>query len=54
MIERSGDVVCDLHHTLGGDDEHGFSCLASNPVVMVCHWFGLKTTMTVSCFGPQN
>jgi hypothetical protein len=46
--------VCDPHHTRGGDEKHGFSGLASKSVVTVCQWFDLKTTMTVSLFGPQN
>jgi hypothetical protein len=53
-IGRSGDTVCDLHHTHGGDKRHRFLGLASKPVAMVCQWFGLKTTTTVSWFGPQN
>jgi hypothetical protein len=28
----------------------GFPGLASKPVVTVCQWFGLKTTVTVSQF----
>jgi hypothetical protein len=50
----SGDDVSDLHHTCGGDEKRGFSGLASKPVVTVCQWLGLKTTATVSWFGPQN
>jgi hypothetical protein len=46
--------VCDPHHKRGGDEKRGFPGLASKPVVMVCQWFGLKTTMMVSWFGPQN
>jgi hypothetical protein len=53
-IGRSGDAVCDPHCTRGGDEKHMFSGLASKPVVTVSHWFGLKTTVTVSWFGPQN
>jgi hypothetical protein len=53
-IRRSGDVVCDPHHTCGGDEKHGFSGLVSKPVAMVCQWFALKTTVVVSWFGPQN
>jgi hypothetical protein len=30
MIERSGDDVCDLHHTCEGDEKRGF------------FWFSLK------------
>jgi hypothetical protein len=50
----SGDPMCDMHCTCGGDEKRGFSSLASKPVVMVCEWFGLKTTMTVPWFWPQN
>jgi hypothetical protein len=46
--------VSDPHHIRGGDEEHGFFGLASKPVVMVCPWFGLKTTTMVSWFGHQN
>jgi hypothetical protein len=54
MIGRSGDVIYDLHRTCGRDEERRFSGLASKPVAMVCQWFGLKTTMIVSWFRPQN
>jgi hypothetical protein len=54
MIRRSGDAVCGLHHTRGGDEKHGFFCLASKLMVTVCQWFGLKIIMTDSWFGPQN
>jgi hypothetical protein len=53
-IKRSGDAVCDLHRTHGGDEKRGLSSLASKPTAMVCQWFGLKTNATVTCFGPQN
>jgi hypothetical protein len=46
--------MCDPYHTRGGDENHGFSDLASKPVPTVCQWFGLKTTATVFWFGPQN
>jgi hypothetical protein len=46
--------MCDLHHTRGGDEKHGFPGLASKLVAMVCQCFGLKTTVTISWFGPQN
>jgi hypothetical protein len=46
--------VYDLHRTRGGDEECVFFGLASKPVVMVCQWFCLKTTVMVSWFGPQN
>jgi hypothetical protein len=36
MIGRSGDVVCDPHHTRGGYEKRGFSGLASKPVAMIC------------------
>jgi hypothetical protein len=54
MIWRSGDVVCNPHRTREGDEKCGLSGLASKPVAIVCRWFGLKTTTTVSWFGPQN
>jgi hypothetical protein len=54
MIGRSGDAVCDLQYTRRGDEKHGFSGLASKPVVTVFQWFGFKTTATVSWFGPQD
>jgi hypothetical protein len=54
MIRRSGDTVCDSHHTHGGDEKHGFSGLASKLVVIVCQWFCLKTTVMVFWFGCQN
>jgi hypothetical protein len=41
-IGRSGDTVCDLHHTCGGDEKRGFLGLASKLMVMVCQWFSLK------------
>jgi hypothetical protein len=46
--------VCDPYHTHDGDEKCGFPDLASKPVVMICQWFGLKTTTTVSWFGPKN
>jgi hypothetical protein len=46
--------VCNPHRTHGGDEKRGFPDLASKPLAMVCQWFGLKTTVTVSWFGPQN
>jgi hypothetical protein len=46
--------VYDPHRTRGGDEKRRFSGLASKPVVTVCQWFGLRTTTTVSWFGPQN
>jgi hypothetical protein len=64
MIERLGDIVCDLHRTREGDEKSGVSGLASKSVAtvcqwfvlkttaMVCQWFGLKTTTMVSWFGP--
>jgi hypothetical protein len=54
MIGRSVDVMYDPHRTHGGDEKHRFSALASKLVATVCRWFGLKTTTTVSWFGPQN
>jgi hypothetical protein len=44
----------DPHYTRGGDENCGFSSLATKPVVMVCLWFDLKTTTIISCFDPQN
>jgi hypothetical protein len=46
--------MCDPHHTREGDEKRRFPRLASKPVVMVYQWFSLKTTATVSWFGPQN
>jgi hypothetical protein len=46
-IERSGGTVCGLHRA-HGDDECRFLDWASKPSLMVCHWFDLKTTGTVS------
>jgi hypothetical protein len=43
----SGDVVCNPHHTRGGDEKYGFPDLASKSVEMLCQWFGLKTTLMV-------
>jgi hypothetical protein len=54
MIERSADTVCDPHRTQGGDGKCRLSGLPSKPVAIVCQWFGLKTTVTFSWFGPQN
>jgi hypothetical protein len=45
-IERSGDVMCDLHRACG-DKERWFLCSASKPRLTVCEWFGLKITQTV-------
>jgi hypothetical protein len=54
MIERSSDIVCDLHRACG-DEERGFLGCASKPRSTVCEWFGLKITQMVSHrFGPQN
>jgi hypothetical protein len=46
-IERSGEVVCGLHCACG-DEERGFLGSTLKPRSMVCEWFGLKTTRTVS------
>jgi hypothetical protein len=54
MIGRLGDAVCDPHCTCGGDEKRRFSNLALKSVVIVCQWFGLKTTVMVSWFGSQN
>jgi hypothetical protein len=45
-IERSGGAMCGLHRARG-DEECGFLGCASKPRLMVCEWFGLKTTRTV-------
>jgi hypothetical protein len=47
IIERSGDVVCGLHHTRG-DEERMFLCLASKPKSTVCQWFDIKMIGLVS------
>jgi hypothetical protein len=54
MIGKSGDTVCDLHHTHGGDEKRGFPGLASNLVVMVCQWFGFKITVTFLGLGHKT
>jgi hypothetical protein len=53
MIRRSSDAVCDPHRTHRGDKKDRFAGLASKLVVTVCQRFGLKTTVTVSWFGPH-
>jgi hypothetical protein len=64
MIGRSGDAVCGLH-CAEGDEEHMFLGLSSKPTSMVSHFgpqnwhvrfgdLGLKITVTVFLFGPQN
>jgi hypothetical protein len=53
-IGRSGDAMCDPHHTRGGDEKCRFPSLASKRVGIVCQWFDLKTTATISWFGTQN
>jgi hypothetical protein len=45
-IERSDDVVCDLHRARG-DEKRGFLGSTSKQRSIVCQWFGLKTTGTV-------
>jgi hypothetical protein len=64
-MERSGGAVCGLHHARG-DMKGMFLGSVSKPRYMVCEWFDLKTTCTVSPglasklvarvsrFGPQN
>jgi hypothetical protein len=54
MIGRSGDAVCDSHHTHERDKKREVSGLASKPIVTVYQWFGIKTTATVSWFVFQN
>jgi hypothetical protein len=54
VIERSGGTVYGLYRACG-DDEREFLGSASKPRLMVCEWFGLKTTRTVShWFESQN
>jgi hypothetical protein len=54
MIERSGDVVCGLHH-IRGDGERGSLGLASKSRSTICRWFGLKTTgMVYQWFGLKT
>jgi hypothetical protein len=36
MIRRSGDAVCDPHHTCGVDENHEFPSLGSKTMVMIC------------------
>jgi hypothetical protein len=45
-IERSDGAVCGLYHARE-DEESWFLSSASKPKLMVCQWFGLKTTGTV-------
>jgi hypothetical protein len=64
-IERSGDVVCGLHHAQG-DEEHVFLCLASKPrsvfppglaskaVSMISPGLASKLVVTVLVVWPQN
>jgi hypothetical protein len=54
VIERSGGTLYGLHRACG-DEERRFLGLASKLMLMVCQWFGLKTTRTVSHrFETQN
>jgi hypothetical protein len=46
MIERSGDVVCDMHRARG-DEEREFLGSASKSKLTVYQWFDLKTTVMV-------
>jgi hypothetical protein len=52
-IERSGDVMCDLHRTQG-DEECMFLGLASKPRSMVSLGLALKPVATVLVLWPQN
>jgi hypothetical protein len=45
-IERSGDVVCGLHHAQG-NEKREFLYSASKQRSMVCQWFSIKTTRMV-------
>jgi hypothetical protein len=45
-IERSGDVVCDLHH-IQGDEERGFLGLASKPRLMVSPGLASKPVVMI-------
>jgi hypothetical protein len=47
-------MPCVIFIVRGGDKKRGFPGLASKLVVTVCQWFGLKTTVMVSWFRPQN
>jgi hypothetical protein len=47
MIGRSSDAVYDLHRARG-DEGCRFLGWASKPRSMVCQWFDLKTTGTIS------
>jgi hypothetical protein len=44
-IERSVDTMCGLYRA-HGDREHKFLGCASKPRLIVCQWFGFKTTKT--------
>jgi hypothetical protein len=52
-IERSGDVVCGLHHTQG-DEERGFLGSASKPRLMVSPSLASKLVAMVLVVWPQN
>jgi hypothetical protein len=52
-IERSGEVVYDLHYAQG-DEEHGFLGLASKPRSMVSPSLASKMVATVLVVWPQN
>jgi hypothetical protein len=53
MIERSGDIVCDLHHAQG-DEECGFHSLASKPRSTVSPDLASKPVATILVVWPQN
>jgi hypothetical protein len=52
-IERSGEVVYDLHYAQG-DEERGFLGLASKPRSMVSPSLASKMVATVLVVWPQN
>jgi hypothetical protein len=51
VVGQSGGMICIIH--VEETRSVGFSGLALKLVVTVCQGFGLKTTATVSWFGPQ-
>jgi hypothetical protein len=53
MFERSGDVVCGLHHAQG-DEERGFLGLALKPRSSVSPSLASKPVATVLLVYPQN
>jgi hypothetical protein len=53
MIERSGDVVCSLHHAQG-DEERRFLSLASKPRSTISPGSASKPVATVLVVWSQN